>query len=71
MGGDLVGVDLYIMGGDLVDVDLMCVDLIDVDNWKWNRSERGRMKGLRNSFQVWYSSKSIIDKIILQCAFQA
>ena len=32
MGGDLVGVDLYIMGGDLVDVDLMCVDLIDVDN---------------------------------------
>ena len=32
MGGDLVGVDLYIMVGDLVDVDLMCVDLIDVDN---------------------------------------
>ena len=32
MGGDLGGVDLYIMGGDLVEVDLMCVDLIDVDN---------------------------------------
>ena len=32
MGGDLVGVDLYITVGDLVDVDLMCVELIDVDN---------------------------------------